>query len=80
MYLRAVDVSGVNSGWQQVGAWTVASAAGTPRFRAPATLDQVEAARDRIKSLRDATAPPPEESKEGPTPSAEISHTNAPRA
>ena len=30
VYLHAVDVSGSNSGWQQLGAWTVTSAAGTP--------------------------------------------------
>jgi hypothetical protein len=30
IYLRAVDRSGANSGWQQLGIWTVASAAGTP--------------------------------------------------
>jgi uncharacterized protein (TIGR02284 family) len=41
-------------------------------------LVQVQAAHDRIKSLRDATAPPPEDPKEG-TPSTEMSHTNAPR-
>ena len=30
VYLYAVDVSGSNSGWQQLGAWTVAAAAGGP--------------------------------------------------
>jgi hypothetical protein len=30
IYLHAVDVSGANSGWQQLGAWTVTSTAGTP--------------------------------------------------
>jgi hypothetical protein len=30
IYLYAVDLSGANSGWQQLGAWTVASNAGTP--------------------------------------------------
>ena len=29
-YLYAVDISGAASGWQQLGAWTVGSAAGTP--------------------------------------------------
>jgi hypothetical protein len=29
-YLYAVDVSGSNSGWQQLGSWTVGSGAGTP--------------------------------------------------
>ena len=29
-YLYAVDISGTASGWQQLGAWTVGSAAGTP--------------------------------------------------
>ena len=29
IYLHAVDISGTNSGWQQLGAWTVATA-GTP--------------------------------------------------
>jgi hypothetical protein len=29
-YLNDVDVSGTTSGWQQLGSWTVASAAGTP--------------------------------------------------
>ena len=29
-YLRAIDISGTSSGWQQLGSWTVASAAGTP--------------------------------------------------
>jgi uncharacterized protein (TIGR02284 family) len=42
-------------------------------------LDQVQAAHDRIKSLRDATEPPPEPSKDAATPTAEMSHTNAPR-
>ncbi len=30
VYLHSVDVSGSNSGWQQMGAWTVTSTAGTP--------------------------------------------------
>jgi hypothetical protein len=30
VYLHAVDVSGSNSGWQQLGAWTVTSGPGTP--------------------------------------------------
>ena len=30
VYLHAVDVSGANSGWQQLGTWTVAFTAGTP--------------------------------------------------
>ncbi len=30
VYLHAVDVSGANGGWQQLGAWTVTSTAGTP--------------------------------------------------
>ena len=30
VYLHAVDVSGSNSGWQQLGTWTVAAAAGGP--------------------------------------------------
>jgi hypothetical protein len=30
VYLHAVDVSGSNSGWQQLGGWTVSSGAGTP--------------------------------------------------
>ena len=30
IYLHAVDMSGANSGWQQLGAWTVTSTAGTP--------------------------------------------------
>jgi hypothetical protein len=30
VYLHAVDVSGANSSWQQLGSWTVASTAGTP--------------------------------------------------
>jgi uncharacterized protein (TIGR02284 family) len=42
-------------------------------------LEQVQTAHDRIKSLRESTEPPAEESKEGTTPSTEISHTNAPR-
>jgi uncharacterized protein (TIGR02284 family) len=42
-------------------------------------LDQVQAAHDRIKSLRDATEPPPEEPKDSATPTPEMSHTNAPR-
>lgn len=29
IYLHAVDVSGANSGWQQLGSWTVTSVAGT---------------------------------------------------
>jgi hypothetical protein len=29
VYLHAVDLSGANSGWQQLGAWTVAFGAGT---------------------------------------------------
>ena len=29
-YLHAVDVSGANSGWQALGAWTVPSGTGTP--------------------------------------------------
>jgi|SRR5580692_4910560 uncharacterized protein (TIGR02284 family) len=43
-------------------------------------LDQVQAAHDRIKSLRDATEPPPEESAEAAKQSQEISHTNGPAA
>ncbi len=42
-------------------------------------LDQVQAAHDRIKSLRESTEPPPEPSKDAATPASEISHTNAPR-
>jgi len=42
-------------------------------------LDQVQAAHDRIKSLRDATEPPPEPSKDPAPPTSEMSHTNAPR-
>ena len=30
IYLHAVDVSGANSGWQSLGAWTVAGDSGTP--------------------------------------------------
>ena len=30
IYLRAIDTSGAASGWQQLGAWTVASNTGTP--------------------------------------------------
>jgi hypothetical protein len=29
-FLRAIDMAGTTSGWQQLGSWTVASAAGTP--------------------------------------------------
>jgi uncharacterized protein (TIGR02284 family) len=42
-------------------------------------LDQVQAAHDRIKSLRESTEPPPEPSKDAATPTSEMSHTNAPR-
>src|SRR3984957_4012379 len=43
-------------------------------------FEEVQAAHDRIKSLRESTEPPPDEpSKEPATPSTEISHTNAPR-
>jgi len=30
IYLHAVDISGSSSGWQQLGAWTITSTAGTP--------------------------------------------------
>jgi imidazole glycerol phosphate synthase subunit HisF len=30
VYLHAVDISGSNSGWRQLGAWTATSGAGTP--------------------------------------------------
>ncbi len=30
IYLRAIDISGTTSGWQQLGAWTVTGTAGTP--------------------------------------------------
>jgi hypothetical protein len=30
VYLHAVDISGSNSGWQQLGAWTLTAGAGTP--------------------------------------------------
>lgn len=42
-------------------------------------FDEVQAAHDRIKSLRESTEPPPEESKDAATPATEMSHTNAPR-
>jgi uncharacterized protein (TIGR02284 family) len=43
-------------------------------------FEEVQAAHDRIKSLRESTEPPPDEpSKEPGTPSTELSHTNAPR-
>jgi uncharacterized protein (TIGR02284 family) len=43
-------------------------------------FEEVQAAHDRIKSLRESTEPPPDApSKEPGTPSTELSHTNAPR-
>jgi uncharacterized protein (TIGR02284 family) len=43
-------------------------------------LEGVQAAHDRIKSLRESTEPPPDEpSKDAATPPTELSHTNAPR-
>ena len=42
-------------------------------------FEEVQAAHDRIRSLRESTEPPPEPSKDSAGPPAEISHTNAPR-
>jgi uncharacterized protein (TIGR02284 family) len=43
-------------------------------------LGQVQTAHDRIKDLRDSTAPPPDEPSKGPgAPATQLSHTNGPR-
>jgi hypothetical protein len=42
-------------------------------------LAEVQAAHDRIQSLRQSTEPPPEPSKDAPAPTPELSHTNGPR-
>lgn len=42
-------------------------------------FEEVEAAHDRIRALRESTEPLPEPSKDSAKPPAQISHTNAPR-
>jgi uncharacterized protein (TIGR02284 family) len=42
-------------------------------------LAEVQAAHDRIQSLRQSTEPPPEPPKDAPAPTPELSHTNGPR-
>jgi len=43
-------------------------------------LEEVQKAHDRIKTVRDSTAPPPDEpSKDAAAPPSGLSHTNAPR-
>jgi uncharacterized protein (TIGR02284 family) len=42
-------------------------------------LEEVQAAHDRIKSLRECTEPPPEPPKDAAATPPEMSHTNAPR-